>query len=120
MAAVETDPFRCALPVSLPSCFPSGTSSSGPSFSPPAPPRRCRPSTKVVSAPTDRRALLERRRQARRTTISPEAAFMTPRAASVLLCAAALMGSHAGAQNLDVIYDEAKVPKYSLPDPLVM
>jgi hypothetical protein len=45
---------------------------------------------------------------------------MTPRALFALLCAATVVGSHAAAQTLDVIYDEAKVPKYSLPDPLVM
>ena len=41
------------------------------------------------------------------------------RAASLLLCAA-LIGSYAGAQSPDTIYDETKVPQYSLPDPLVM
>jgi len=45
---------------------------------------------------------------------------MNPRAFFALLCAATVVGSHAAAQTLDVIYDEAKVPKYSLPDPLVM
>jgi hypothetical protein len=45
---------------------------------------------------------------------------MTPRALLTLLCAATVVGSHAAAQTLDVIYDEAKVPKYSLPDPLVL
>ena len=44
---------------------------------------------------------------------------MTRRAASILLCAACL-GCLAGAQNPDVIYDEARVPQYSLPDLLVM
>jgi hypothetical protein len=45
---------------------------------------------------------------------------MTSQVASVLLCTAALMGPRARAQSPDVIYDEARVPKYSLPDPLVM
>src|SRR3989442_10213931 len=45
---------------------------------------------------------------------------MIRRSASLLLCAAALVGVHTGAQNPDVIYDEAKVPQYSLPDALVM
>ena len=37
-----------------------------------------------------------------------------------LLCAALLAGAPAHAQRTDVNYDEDKVPKYVLPDPLVM
>src|SRR5206468_6367253 len=45
---------------------------------------------------------------------------MIRRCASLLLCIAALIGLRAGAQSPDTIYDETKVPQYSLPDPLVM
>jgi len=41
--------------------------------------------------------------------------------ASLLLsCIAALIGLRAGAQIPDTLYDESKVPQYSLPDPLVL
>ena len=45
---------------------------------------------------------------------------MIRRCALLLLCIAALIGLRAGAQSPDTIYDETKVPQYSLPDPLVM
>src|SRR5438034_1360738 len=45
---------------------------------------------------------------------------MIRRCASLLLCIAALIGLRAGAQSPDTLYDETRVPQYSLPDPLVM
>jgi len=42
------------------------------------------------------------------------------RCAAIMILCAALMSASSGAQNPDVIYDEAKVPQYSLPDPLVL